>query len=92
MLSVSSTLSEGSSTNMISGLPNFVEFGVPLVAQRKQTQLGSMRMRVRSLALLSGLRIHRCPELWCRSKTWLRSRVAVAVVVAVAVEVAVAVV
>ena len=27
-----------------------------------------MRMQVRSLALLSGLRIWRCHELWCRSK------------------------
>ena len=25
-----------------------------------------MRLRIRSLALLSGLRIWRCPELWCR--------------------------
>ena len=39
-----------------------------------------MRMLVLSLASLSGLRIWRCPELWCRSKTWLGSRVAVAVV------------
>ena len=34
----------------------------------------------RSLASLSGLRIQHCPELWCRSQTWLGSRVAVAVV------------
>ena len=32
-----------------------------------------MRMRVRSLASLSGLRIWRCPELWCRSQMKLRS-------------------
>ena len=32
------------------------------------------------LALLSGLRIRRCHELWCRSQIWLRSGVAVAVV------------
>ena len=30
--------------------------------------------------LLSGLRIWRCPELWCTSQTWLGSAVAVAVV------------
>ena len=30
-----------------------------------------MRLRVQSLALLSGLRIQRCLELWCRSQTWL---------------------
>ena len=40
------------------------------------------RMQVPSLALLSRLRIRRCPELWCRSQTWLRSCVAVAVAVA----------
>ena len=39
-----------------------------------------MRMRVRSLASLSGLGIQRCHELWCRSQMWwLGSRVAVAV-------------
>ena len=38
-----------------------------------------MRLRVRSLALLLGLRIWRCRELWCGSQTWLRSCVAVAV-------------
>ena len=39
-----------------------------------------MRMWVQSLALLSGLRIWYCQELWCRSQMWLRSHVAVAVV------------
>ena len=44
------------------------------------TNLLSMRMWVRSLVSLSGLRIqHRC-ELWCRWQMWLRSRVAMAVV------------
>ena len=38
-----------------------------------------MRMPVRSLALLSGLRIWRCYELWCRSQTLLGSCVAVTV-------------
>ena len=33
----------------------------------ERTRLGSMRMRVRSLVLLSGLKIWRCRELWCRS-------------------------
>ena len=37
-----------------------------------------MRLRVRSLASLSGLRIRRCRELWCRSQTWLGSGLAVA--------------
>ena len=31
-------------------------------------------------ASLSGLRVWRCQELWCRSQTWLGSSVAVAVV------------
>ena len=37
--------------------------GVPAVEQRKRTQLGTMRLRVRSLASISGLRIWRCHEL-----------------------------
>ena len=40
--------------------------GVPILAHRKLIQLGTMRSRVRSMALLSGLRIQRCCELWCR--------------------------
>ena len=39
-----------------------------------------MRLQVPSLALLSGLRIQHCRELWCRLQTWLRSRVAVGLV------------
>ena len=53
--------------------------GVPVVAQWL-TNLRTMRLRVRSLALLSGLTIRRCRELWCRLKMWLGSSVAVAVV------------
>ena len=48
------------------------------MAQQKQTQLVSMRMRVGSLASLSGLRIWCCHKLWCRSQTWLGSGVAAA--------------
>ena len=43
-----------------------------------------MVMQVQSLALLSGLRIRHCCELWCRSQTWLGSHIAVAVLCAVA--------
>ena len=50
------------------------------MAQWKQTQLVLMRMWVQSLALLSGLRILHCRELWYRSQTQLGSQVAVAVV------------
>jgi len=42
------------------------------VAQRKRIQLGTMRLQVRSLASLSGLRIWRCHELWCSSQLWRR--------------------
>ena len=40
--------------------------GVLIVAQWKRIQLGTMKLRVRSLALLSGLGIQCCCELWCR--------------------------
>ena len=43
--------------------------GVPFVAQRKRTQLVSMRMWVWSLASLSGLRIWCCWDLWWRLQT-----------------------
>ena len=40
-------------------------WGVPVVVQQKQIRLGTMRFRVQSLALLSGLKIWCCRELWC---------------------------
>ena len=40
-------------------------WGVPVVAQQKWIWLVSMRTCVRSLALLNGLSIQRCHELWC---------------------------
>ena len=43
--------------------------GVPVVAQWTRIRLGTMRSPVRSLALLSRLRIWPCRELWCRSQT-----------------------
>ena len=46
----------------------------------KQIRLGTLRLLVRSLASLSGLRIQRCREVWCRWQTRLRSHVAMAVV------------
>ena len=49
------------------------------MAQRKHIRLGTMGLRVQSLALLRGLRIWHCCELWRRSQTWLGSDVAVAV-------------
>ena len=50
------------------------------MAQQKQIRLETMRLWVRSLASLSGIRIQRYHELWCRSQMWLRSDVVVAVV------------
>ena len=51
----------------------------PVVAQWKQIRLGTMRLQVWSMALLSGLTIRRCRELWCRTQTLLGSGIAVAV-------------
>ena len=54
--------------------------GVPVVAQwAKNPDIVSARMRIQSLALLSGFRIRCCHELWYRSQIRLRSDVAVAV-------------
>ena len=46
--------------------------------RRLRTQLVSMKMRVLSPALLSGLRIQHCHELQCRSQMQLGSGIAVA--------------
>ena len=54
-----------------------LRIGVPVVAQWKRIRLGTMRLRVRSLALLSGGVAMSCGS-W--SQTWLGSHVAVAVV------------
>ena len=54
--------------------------GILLVVQQKQIRLGTMRLCVLSLALLGGLRIQRCRELWCRLQMQLGSDVAVAMV------------
>ena len=45
----------------------------------KQIRLGTMRLQVRSLASLSGLRIWRYHELWHRLQIRLRSGIVVAV-------------
>ena len=47
------------------------------MVHHKQIQLGTMRLQVPPLTSLSGLRIQRCYELWCRSKTQLGLGVAV---------------
>ena len=51
----------------------------PLRLSGLRTPLVSSRMKVRSLALLGGLRNQRFHELQCRSHMWLGSGVAVAV-------------
>ena len=48
------------------------------MVQRKQIPLRTIRLQVPSLALLSGLRIWRCCELWGRSQMQLGSGVAMA--------------
>ena len=56
-----------------------IKRGVP-VAAPEVTNLNSIHEDMGSiLALLRGLRIRHCHELWCRSQTWLGSHVAVAV-------------
>ena len=57
-----------------------IAWGVPIVAQWKGIRLGTTRLPVRSLALLSGLRVWHGRELQCRSQMWSGSHVAVAVV------------
>ena len=49
------------------------------MAQRKQIRVGTMKLEVRSLASLRGLRNWHCRELWYRSQTQLGSYIAVAV-------------
>ena len=56
-----------------------MKYGVPVMAQQKQIRLGTMRLWVQSLALLCGLSIRHCCELWRRSQIQLGSGVAVAV-------------
>uniref|UniRef100_A0A8D0N628 C2 domain-containing protein n=1 Tax=Sus scrofa TaxID=9823 RepID=A0A8D0N628_PIG len=52
-------------------------FGVSLVAQWLMNATRTHEVRVRFLALLSGLRTQRCRELWCRLQMRLRSHIAV---------------
>ena len=59
-----------------------IKIGVPVVAQQKQIQQGTMRLQIQSLASLCGLRIQHYLQLWCRSQMPLRSGVDVAVAVA----------
>ena len=59
------------------------------MVQWKQIQLGTMKLQVRSLASLSGLRIRPCRELWCVGRKcgldlallWLWYRPAVVVLI-----------
>ena len=50
--------------------------GFLLQLSGNEPDLASMRMQVRSLAWLSGLRIWHCYEVWCRSQMWLGSHLA----------------
>ena len=51
--------------------------GFPFVAQQLMDPTSIHEMLLGSLALLSGLRIQRCCEMWYRSQMWLGSGVAV---------------
>ena len=55
------------------------QIGAPVVAQQKRIHLETMRLQVQYLASLSGLRIWRCHELWCRFQTRLECDVAMTV-------------
>ena len=46
-----------------------IQWGISVMAQQKRIWLAPVRMQVRSLALLSGLRIRHCRELWCKLDT-----------------------
>ena len=50
------------------------------MARQKQVRPGTVKLRVRSLALISGLGIQHCRELWCTPQTWPGSGIAVAAV------------
>ena len=54
--------------------------GVPVVAQCLTNPTRNHEVAGLTLALLSGLRIRRCRELWCRLQRRLGSHVAVALV------------
>ena len=47
------------------------------MVQQKRIQLGTLRLRVQSLASLSGLRIWHGRDLWCRLQMQLGSGIAV---------------
>ena len=65
---------------MLTKLRLKIKGGAPIVAQQVKTQLVSMRMCIRSLALLNEIRIQCCCELWYRLQMWLRSHIVVAMV------------
>ena len=56
------------------------KIGVPVMTQWLTNLTRNHEVAVRSLALLSGLMIQRCRELWCSLQTRLGSCVAVALV------------
>ena len=55
--------------------------GIPVVGiQLLMNPTKNHEVEVQSLTSISGLRIHRCCELWCRSQMELGTGIAVAVV------------
>ena len=70
----------------VKSYPIRLQQGGPVLVQQKRIplgkkwiRLGTKRLWVQSMALLSGLSIWRCCELWCRSQMWLGSGIAMAV-------------
>ena len=61
-------------------IESLLELEFPEWLSGLRTHLVSEKMWVRSLALLRGLRISCCRELWCTKQTQLGSGVAVAMV------------
>ena len=51
---------------LVPSLKTSLKTRVPVMEQQKRIQPGTMKLWVRSLDLLSGLRIWCCHELWCR--------------------------
>jgi len=63
---INSTTSLSQAEGVPESLVRNLESGDPVVVQWKRIRLGTMRLQVQSLAVLSGLRIQHCRELRCR--------------------------
>ena len=73
-------IGKGKETRITKLFWKWITLGVPILVQQKWIQLGTMRLWVRSLASLSGLRICCYHELWCKLQRRLGSAAAVALI------------